>query len=575
MSAIRNSFSIKNLLLTILFSDCRMIRLAHLPILFILSSSFLSAAAHAQITIPEAGQLLERVRPQLPVPSAPESSIKKEIPIPKTTDEASIRVMQIRITGSSVFSEDALHEVVMDAEFRELTLSQLQAVAERITTYYRERGYLLARAYLPAQNINSGLIEFMVVEGRLGKVTLNNSGVVGGAALDPLTELGNGEVAQNETLERSLLLLSDLQGVAVTSTLVPGSIPGTSDLIVDVAKGAAFSGSLDVDGNGDRYSGPIRTGGTLNINNPLHIGDQATLRGKFSDGMQYLLADYRVPINSSGMRVGASVSGLNYELGDTLASLGYKGQARTVSVFAIHPLTRSRLMNVNAELQFDRISLEDQITSSDLLIDKKVSLFTAGLNGDWIDDWSGAGNWSMQYNAGRLNQDADTAAIDASGPRAAGQFGKLSYALRRLHGFSSANSLLLSVNGQIASKNLDSSQKMSLGGAYGVRAYPQGEGFGDQGYVATAEFSRKFPVSLPGIWQGSVFIDRGTITLNKEPWTSGDNSRTLTGGGVGFSIALPGNWSFRSSIAWRIGSELPKNDVDRSPRGWMQMAKAF
>ena len=116
---------------------------------------------------------------------------------------------------------------------------------------------------------------------------------------------------------------------------------------------------------------------------------------------------------------------------------------------------------------------------------------------------------------------------------------------------------------------------MSLGGAYGVRAYPQGEGLGDQGYVATAEIFRKFQVPLPGVWQGSVFVDRGAITVSKEPFTSSANSRTLTGGGFGFTVALPGNWSLKSSIAWRIGSELPKNDVDRSPRGWMQMVKGF
>ena len=557
------------------FSFEFIVRLVQWTIICMLASLFLIAAARAQIVIPEAGQLLERVRPQLPTPGTPETGIKKQLPKPKSNDEARVRVMQIRITGSSIFPEEQLRDLVIDAEYRELTLSQLQALAERITKFYRERGYLLARAYVPEQNINAGLIELMVIEGRLGRIIERNNAVIGGAALEPLSELKNGEVAQDQSLERSLLLLSDLPGVVVTSTLVPGGIPGNSDLIVDVEKGAAYSGSVDVDGNGDRYSGPIRAGGTLNINNPFHIGDQATLRGKFSEGMQYLLADYRLPINSSGTRIGTSLSGLNYELGDTLASLGYMGQARTVSAFVSHPITRSRRLNVNAELQFDRISLEDQIKSTDLLIDKKVNVLTTGLNGDWLDDWSGSGNWSMQYNAGKLSQDAVTAFIDSLSAKAAGNFGKFSYALRRLQAFNSTNSLLMSVNGQIASKNLDTSQKMSLGGVYGVRAYPQGEGLGDQGYVATAELYHKFKMPLPGIWQGSMFIDRGTITISKEPWTNNVNSRTLTGGGIGFTILLPGNWSFKSSIAWRIGSEIPKNDVDRSPRGWLQMAKAF
>ena len=40
-------------------------------------------------------------------------------------------------------------------------------------------------------------------------------------------------------------------------------------------------------------------------------------------------------------------------------------------------------------------------------------------------------------------------------------------------------SLFASVNGQLASKDLDSSEKMVLGGMYAVRAYPEGEAYAD------------------------------------------------------------------------------------------------
>ncbi len=552
-----------------------LINLAAWPIVVVLSGTYWATPVCAQLVIPEAGQLLERVRPPLPPLNTPESSEKKEIPPPKNADETRLRVMQIRITGSTVFSEDELHDIVADAQYRELTLTQLQTLAERITAYYRERGYLLARAIVPAQNINSGTIDLMVIEGRLGRIIERNNDVVGGAAMEPLGELKNGEVAQDQTLERSLLLLSDIPGVKVSSTLVPGSLPGTSDLIVDVQPGSTVTGSIDIDRNGDRFSGLTRTGGSLNINNPLGLGDQAIVRGKFSEGLRYLFADYHLPVSSAGMRMGVSASGLNYELGDTLASLGYKGHARTVSVYAIYPITRSRRSNMFAELQADRIRLEDQITVNDFRINKDVNLLTAALNGDWIDNWSGSGNWLVQYQSGHLALDAETAQIDALSAKSAGNFSKLVYALRRLHAMGPATSLLLSVNGQIANKNLDTSQKMSLGGAYAVRAYAQGEALGDQGYVATAELFRRIGMSLPGIWQASVFIDHGAVTVSKEPWLSAVNQRTLTGGGFGLTVNLPGNWSVRSSIAWPMGSEQSVSNQDRSSRGWIQMAKAF
>ena len=57
------------------------------------------------------------------------------------------------------------------------------------------------------------------------------------------------------------------------------------------------------------------------------------------------------------------------------------------------------------------------------------------------------------------------------------------------------------MRGQLAFDNLDSSEKMELGGAYGVRAYPEGEAFGDEGYIATAE-ARLMLDSLTGSLPG-------------------------------------------------------------------------
>jgi len=358
---------------------------------------------------------------------------------------------------------------------------------------------------------------------------------------------------------------------------VPGDLPGTSNLIVDVSKAPALSGSFDLDSNGDRYSGRLRAGGTLNINNPFGLGDIATLRGKFSnEGMRYLAGEYRVPVNRDGMRMGAAVSLLQYELGGTASPLGLEGDARTLSLFASDPLVRSRRLNVNAAVQINRLVMQDRFTNfGDTAQDKTVTSLGLGLSGDWQDDWSGAGTWSAQLDIGRLALDSATAVQDAAGPKAAGQFSKFSFGLRRLHGFTPTSTLLLSVHGQAAEKNLDASQKMSLGGAFGVRAYPQGEGFGDQGFVATAELRRVFRSPLPGLWQGNVFVDHGMIQLSKDPWATNDNVRSLTGSGVGLTVLMSGGWSVTSSLAWRIGSDMPVNDADRSPRGWLQMGKRF
>lgn len=526
---------------------------------------------------PDAGRLLEQERPALPQPAAPPPAEPASDTAPTPPPEGPrFPVGKVRIAGASIFSEEALHALVADVEGQELSLAALHAVADRITQYYRQRGYVLAYAYVPAQKISDGVIELAVVEGRIGAVSVRNDELVGGAALEPLAALVPGEVARAQTLERSVLLLSDLPGLVITSTLKPGSAPGTSDLMVDVAPGARVSGNMELDGNGDRFSGRIRAGAAVNVNNPLQLGDQLTLRGRASDeGLHYVFGEYRLPVNRWGTRIGMSVSELQYRLGDSLAALGLEGDALSVNVTASHPLVRARRTNINAEVQAGQLTMQDRITATDTVIDRTIRLWRAGLNGNWLDDWSGSGSWSAEYISGNLALDADTALLDQAGPRAAGHFGKWNFSLRRLQGMTPASSLLLSFSGQVAEKNLDSSQKMVLGGANGVRAYPQGEGFGDQGYMATVELRQHLPVPVAGLWQGSVFVDHGMVEASRNAWTPDPNTRRLTGGGLGLTVVFEGDWSVRTALAWRMGSDLPRNDIDRLPRGWVQVVKGF
>lgn len=548
-----------------------------LAVVAVLIVSFRPATTMAQETvIPDAGQLLDQVRPMLPLPAAPlpeKSAVPTEAPLP---EGPRIQIGTLRITGASVFTESELHALVADAEGQALFLTELQGVADRLTQYYRQRGYVLAFAYVPAQRLADGVITLAIVEGRIGAITERNDHVVGGAAMAPLTALKSGEVAQSQTLERSLLLLSDLPGVAVTSTLKPGSVAGTSDLAVEVAPGARITGQVDVDGNGDRFTGRVRGGATINLNNPLQLGDQLTVRGLTSDGgFRYLFGDYRLPVNRYGTRIRASLSNLHYQLGDALKPLGLEGDARTLSVMVSHPLVRARRLNIYAELQADAITMQDRVGSTGTTIDRKIRLWHATLNGNWVDNWGGSSSWSAEYASGNLAQDADTALLDALGPKAAGHFEKWHITLRRLQGITHAMDLLMSFTGQLAEKNLDSSQKIALGGARGVRAYPQSEGFGDQGYVATAELRSNLPLPIPGRWQGTVFVDHGMIEINKNPWSALPNTRHLSGGGLGLNALFDGNWSVSTSLAWRLGADLPRNDIDRLPRGWVQVVKGF
>ena len=135
-------------------------------------------------------------------------------------------------------------------------------MAAKIADYYHRNGYFVAQAYLPAQDIKDGAVTIAVIEGRYGSVTLRNQSKLSDALANGLLGgLNSGDTIAIAPLENRLLLLSDIPGVNVKSTLAPGAAVGTSDLIVDVTPGRRVTGSVEADNAGNRYTGEYRAGG--------------------------------------------------------------------------------------------------------------------------------------------------------------------------------------------------------------------------------------------------------------------------------------------------------------------------
>lgn len=199
--------------------------------------TLLSNAATAQ-NLPSAGGQLQQL-PTVPALPAPLPSLRlQQTPIDTQAPEQAARsfvAKRLQLTGVSVYTESELVRVSGFVPDRGVTLQTLSGMADKITQRYRQDGFLVARAYVPAQTITDGTVKMAVIEGQYGQLKVNNT-----SSLDPkvprdlLSGLSVGDVIATAPLEERLLLLSDLPGVQVRSTLVPGASVGLSDLIVDV-----------------------------------------------------------------------------------------------------------------------------------------------------------------------------------------------------------------------------------------------------------------------------------------------------------------------------------------------------
>ncbi len=520
------------------------------------------------------------VSPTLPK-VAPEIRIEQGSAPATTADETKIIVKSLRLTGALLLTNAKLLALTGFKSGSELSLNDLRNMAAKITEYYHKQGYFVAQAYLPAQAIKDGVVTINVLEGQYGKVTLRNqtklsdnlaNGLLGG--------LKTGAAILIAPLERSLLLLSDIPGVGVKSTLLPGASLGTSDLLVDLTPGELITGSIDADNHGNRYTGENRLGTTINLNNPMGRGDIATLRVLSSGaGLNYARGSYQAQINK--LKIGAAYASMKYALGQEFESLQANGTAQIASVYTSYPLLRSRHNNLYAQLAFDSKTFRDKVDSTPSVTDKKAGVLMASLNGDQRE-FFGSGSlssYALTWTSGNLDLQTPSVVIsDAASMKSNGRFDKLSFDAMWLQSMSETSTLYAAISGQLASKNLDTSEKMALGGANAVRAFPTGETIADQGYVLTLEARKQLPQffdSFTGQLQVIGFIDTGTVTQNKNPWVPGPNSRTLSGGGLGLTWVASNNFVVKTYYAHKIGNEVATSVPDSPSRFWLQAIKYF
>lgn len=519
--------------------------------------------------------------PLAPPPPPPPPPRVTEPPAPEVKPAPEIRFLlkETRISGNTVFETGDLTGLLSDILGKEVGFNELRQAAERITAYYRERGYLLSRAYLPPQEIRDGVVEIAVLEVRHGRTDLDNRSRVKDDVILRYTESLAGHLIEQGVLERGLLLIYDLTGVGQPrTTFRPGEKTGESDLAIELGESRALAASVELDNYGNRYAGANRASARAQWLSPTGYGDQVGVRyTKGVPGLEYWRLSYQLPVGRDGLLLGAAYSDSSYRLGEDFSALDSSGTAASASATASYPFVRSRVYNVYGKADYERRDMRDTIGATSTVTERSLTLYSLGLTMDHRGRAGEVTVVSAGYSNGRLSFGTPLAeAIDSLTARTQGSFGKYTLSALRMQALPNRMTLIMSLAAQKATKNLDSSEKFVLGGPGGVRAYPAGEAPGDSGYLLRAELHRDLRrASLPGTIDRFVFIDAGGVRTNEDPFGSGANSRRLAAFGVGARWELPEDFRIQLAIAHRLGSEEATSDKDEKLRGWIQAVKHF
>lgn len=532
--------------------------------------------------VPDAGQVLRDLRQASPMPQPQAAPLQRieESPDLSQKGEARVLVKSITITGNQEIPGAELQPLVAGLVGAEQSLSQLNAAARRITAYYRRQGFAVARAYLPAQDITDGAVTIRVIEGRISSHRISNNSLLSDETASAYVgQVRDGDVIRSDQIDRGLLLLQDTPGVSSSrATLQPGASVGTSELLIEVNPAAPYSGNVVLDNYGSRYTGEYRLAGTFNLASPLKIGDQLTFSALTSGpSLSFGRIAYQLPVGSDGLRLGVAYFDTHYRLGREFEALQANGTASSTSVFAAYPFIRSQMKNLSGTIALEDKKLNDRVDSTATQTGKKLQVTSLGLAGSLQDAlWGGGINsFDLSLVLGNLNIQSPTAlAIDAASAQTNGSYSRVAYTLGRLQRISNETFLSVSLSGQQAGKNLDSSEKFVLGGLNGVRAYPQGEASGDEGYKGTVELRQTLMPNL----QGTLFYDFGSVRINKNPFGApASNSRNLSGVGLGLNASFD-KVQLRAAMAWRTHGGLPTSlpaSAVKNPTLLLQAILAF
>lgn len=451
-------------------------------------------------------------------------------------------VKAFKLSGTSALSAEELHAVIAEEENKKHTFASLEQTAALITKYYRTKGYFVARAYIPKQSLKEGTVEINVIEGNYGAFKLKNSSLVNDETLQGmLDDIKDANIVGVNTLERAMLIINDTPGVqVVTADVMPGEKVGTSDFLIQTAETKPYSAYILGDNYGSRYTGEYRTSFGLSANSPLGYGDKLGLTGIVStetdlkNGKLY----YNFPLMSNGLRGEISASKTTYSLAEEYKSLDAVGNATTLEASLIYPLIRTRAETLNLTLGYANKHMKDELRSSSTLTKKESNSVNLGANyteNSLFLGFESSTTASITFTYGNLSfNNADALATDQTGPKTDGNYGKVVGTLEKNIAFDPTYSMIGSFRFQkaLGNKNLDGSEDFSLGGAYGIRAFPDGELSAENGYIVGLEFFYALPTYENISSKASIFIDQGYARMENP--TGATDPRNLSDIGLGY-----------------------------------------
>lgn len=503
-------------------------------------------------------------------------------------DKETLRVRRFVVEGPGLVGETEVRDILAPYENRSLTLAQIYAAADQITALYRNQGYIVAKAYVPAQDARSGVLRIQVLPGQYGPVTVKNQSLVGEAQVQGVIDraLTGSAYIHKDGLERAMLLISDMPGAPMPRVAIgPGQQPGTSDFVFDVPEGRRIDGFLVGDNYGSPYTGRDRLSGGFNLNSPLGIGDRLAAFGIVTQDTNLLNGQiaYSLPLGSDGLRGEISAFRTTYVLGGVYDDLNATGTANALAATLTYPLRRQRDDSIYLSGNYTYKALNDNILGVSFA-ERNINLGTAAISRETAGTLFGmplATTASFSVTAGYVDfPNATQRAENIATVDTVGAYARLNLSIVTTLALSEKLSLTTNFRGQKSlTGNLDSSEQLGLTGYWGIRSYDEGLA-GDSGYIVTPELKYALPDINAYRHSVGLFTDIGGAWIENPSYTVTQKSYTqLNDVGLGYyatyEYAAGRYLLLKAQVAFTCGSDDGAQSYNYGTKGLGQIGFTF
>ncbi|EDO8877755.1 ShlB/FhaC/HecB family hemolysin secretion/activation protein [Campylobacter coli] len=389
-----------------------------------------------------------------------------------------------------------LNEAIFALKKSDLSVQTLQDIANVVSYYFQYHGYPSATAYVPQQEIRD-TIQINVVIGKLGNYKIKNHSahLQESAVESKLRDSLKGKILKTKELEDAIYRVNEMSGIEAKGVLAAGDEFETTDVIIEIEDSTKASAVLFVDNYGSKGSGNYRAGLSGALNNVFGYGDSLNYFAQLSDEMQ---KSYGFTYNFflGNLKVSPRVNKSNYELGGEYESLDAYGSSLDLGVDLSYPIFINRVNSLYLTGGYTHRKLEDVYDSFGIDFNKESDTFYLGVEGTI----GSIPNNILSYNTQLTYGDVKPKSVFLENSPAMGEFWKFNAALNNTYYFNNKISHILNINYQktIGDYQLDSSETATLGGPYGVRAYPNGFGEADSMFLTT--IGLRFNVFSPNFY---------------------------------------------------------------------------